>query len=1082
MSWGVKYRCEFSDIRGLVWKWDFLWDGYAGTPITMQASGSPMSYEPLADADDLYEAPVRGIKADLRIISTSMFQYVEFFSVINLGVKVNIYQGANLYFTGYVQSRNYKEPYNDYPYEVTISATDGLGYLNDILYEQSPGVSYTGRKSDVQVLFDCLGKIGITSFVEIVNIYDTNMSVGVGDSATEQTRLSVDIYKTMDCHKVLEHLLSKWNALIRQKDGVFYIYRPKEIIALSYARVFIATSPTAYTKTNTTLDFAQFINRSGNASDLLDTNGGTVMIVPAAKKITLNQNYGSKESWINNWELNADTFDGTDFQGWNGLFVTHIGNVYAGEKSGVALLNNSTLGQTFAPNAKISPSDLITIEFDYGFFNLTSAPVSARVLLTIKQGSMYIYPFDDIYFEWSPVPSVINIAQSAPVGWTGWVSYKRQCKFSGLSSDAPISILISSIIGLGVYSCCKNIRFYASSIEILSAKTVVRGQERPYRPSTMSSGKTTRSLAFQQSLKEIIEKRYVITAAPEGNSLSIDYIAGDVLTSEVNIDNIIEQFDGALSSVNIAAAHVFNICFVRNYEMNNSLSLSSSTKLAITTKVGQVITVLALPNYDKFSITGWVAMVCDEAHTTTTDPTPTGDYLDRQFCTVDRFAQTLTFAAGVDLTNFVGGDNIVLYNAFLNYSFVGDQTLNPVVSVVGAPAWRSMMTGGGPMFRHSDGRFIWMFIGFEDTPIRGNIGYVSSTDMINWTIGNSDAVVYAASNFPDCASVNLTGNCYPVDGSPGDYWCLVFYGQVSDGHGVHRIFYFDEDFTTFSYSGKLMADVDLGFAGGSILKIGAYYHLIYMLITAAGEAYRSINAAKCATLDGTYVNYQTNIVRGIDANDGMAWSYGADAPCIFNDGEKIFGIFGAQAEWSQSGLKGNREYCLLDFNPTTEVWSASINGPAVLNPLYYQDMSGAYLWAGDHAGGYLSIFIEGDDVYMSMTMKGSVYQMALLKINNIGTEKPTAIWNTRGGTEAQPLLQLIGEEMGLQMGQPRLLISGYPIYDTTKIDNDAHFNILGSFQDSINKVGGVNRKFVFNRGVLDVKNRLWNADLIEIIE
>jgi len=437
---------------------------------------------------------------------------------------------------------------------------------------------------------------------------------------------------------------------------------------------------------------------------------------------------------------------------------------------------------------------------------------------------------------------------------------------------------------------------------------------------------------------------------------------------------------------------------------------------------------------------------------------------------------------GYDLTAWEVGDTLVLYNAFLNYSFVGDQTSDPIISVSGAPAWRSMMTGAGPMFRHSDGRFIMLFIGFEASPTRGNIGYVYSTDMVTWTIGNSDNYVYAATNFPLCTSVNLTGNCYPVEGSPGDYWCLVFYGRTSDSHGVQRIFYFDEDFTTFSYSDPIMADTDLGFGGGSILKIGSTYHLIYMLITAAVPD-RSINAASSNSLEGPYTNYQTNIVRGVDANDGMAWSYSTDAPCIFDDGTSIFGLFGAQAQWSKSGTKGNRQYCLLNRDPGTGVWSADTNGPAFLNPLYYQDIISAYTWAGDHCGGYPCVFIEGDDIYISLTMKGSYYQIALIKMNNIGDAFPTELWARRGVTESKNLLQIVTEEIALQRGSQRQALTGYPIYDKFDSDNAPHLNVLGTFTDDLNEISaGVPVKFAFNKGVYDVKNRLWDVDLIEIIE
>jgi len=43
-------------------------------------------------------------------------------------------------------------------------------------------------------------------------------------------------------------------------------------------------------------------------------------------------------------------------------------------------------------------------------------------------------------------------------------------------------------------------------------------------------------------------------------------------------------------------------------------------------------------------------------------------------------------------------------------------------------------------------------------------------------------------------------------------------------------------------------------------------------------------------------------------------------------------------------------------------------------------------------------------------------------------------------------------------------------------------NLIGNFQDSINKISGENRKYVFNRGEFNAKSETWNADLIEIID
>jgi hypothetical protein len=43
-------------------------------------------------------------------------------------------------------------------------------------------------------------------------------------------------------------------------------------------------------------------------------------------------------------------------------------------------------------------------------------------------------------------------------------------------------------------------------------------------------------------------------------------------------------------------------------------------------------------------------------------------------------------------------------------------------------------------------------------------------------------------------------------------------------------------------------------------------------------------------------------------------------------------------------------------------------------------------------------------------------------------------------------------------------------------------NIIGNFQDSLNKLDGLNRKFMFNSGTLDAKNDQWTIDILELIE
>lgn len=90
-------------------------------------------------------------------------------------------------------------------------------------------------------------------------------------------------------------------------------------------------------------------------------------------------------------------------------------------------------------------------------------------------------------------------------------------------------------------------------------------------------------------------------------------------------------------------------------------------------------------------------------------------------------------------------------------------------------------------------------------------------------------------------------------------------------------------------------------------------------------------------------------------------------------------------------------------------------------------------------------------------------------------------WNTRGGSESKELLSIIADELANQFSRPKIFLSSLPIMENNKYSLTPHVDIMGNFQDSLNQTGGNNRKFVFNKGTANIRDREWNIDLIEII-
>lgn len=89
----------------------------------------------------------------------------------------------------------------------------------------------------------------------------------------------------------------------------------------------------------------------------------------------------------------------------------------------------------------------------------------------------------------------------------------------------------------------------------------------------------------------------------------------------------------------------------------------------------------------------------------------------------------------------------------------------------------------------------------------------------------------------------------------------------------------------------------------------------------------------------------------------------------------------------------------------------------------------------------------------------------------------TTSWHTRGNTEAQPIIELIADEIATLYNKGRQFIQ-LPMEELE--GNPTNFIPTYNLQDPINVTGVDYKLFATNRAALDVRNRTWTADIIEI--
>lgn len=405
----------------------------------------------------------------------------------------------------------------------------------------------------------------------------------------------------------------------------------------------------------------------------------------------------------------------------------------------------------------------------------------------------------------------------------------------------------------------------------------------------------------------------------------------------------------------------WKLTVIRNAEMNNIIGDATSTDLIISAINGSTLTVPNLPNYDGFlrETSTWA---CKSTDTNTTATLCTNIDLVNKTVTVNNISQ------------FGIGNSIALYNPFLNWEFVGDQTSGSFIPPSGSYPWMNSETGAGVIFKigpNYNVLFQGLGVGIS------SVGLACASSLSGpWTVSNGGnafltAAQAAAAVDAEITSVYPTGRIHTLDSS--------MYITVCSNKGPF-LMYFGEDLSTRTYSSLLIPKSYFpnGTGYGSIEKIGDNYHILVLDVSTA-LAKREIQAWKSSSLQGTYTLYQ-RIYRGELSPYGTAWDYITDGPNLFYDGYKYMALFGGQAQGGSYGAgvgNTNRVQCLLDFDPITETWSLNSKGPVLINPI---DWPGAYSWCADHTGAVVCTYFEDNDMYLGACFKG--YRFALLRLKN----------------------------------------------------------------------------------------------------
>jgi hypothetical protein len=301
MAYNTKYRFRFESVHGMVYEVRLMEDGYSGSVTDRPLGKAPVIRMQESD-------PFRPTSCDLTLECQVEGEYVDLYTTDPFKYKISVYHktGASSFtciWEGYVATELYSEPDIAPPYDVSITATDGLGILKE--YDFEPVGFQTVREH----LVDLLKKTGDSH----PYIYTASRLREYGETDRDfldVVSINLDYLAGKSCYDVLGELLRSMRCVITY-HYYWLIIREVDVNISSSGVLTVMRSSDDYEEATVadTLPLGKTVGKMGVAQ--MWPNGYlTRRVVPAKKsvKVTADWNLVSGASDLDGpgWTATGD--------------------------------------------------------------------------------------------------------------------------------------------------------------------------------------------------------------------------------------------------------------------------------------------------------------------------------------------------------------------------------------------------------------------------------------------------------------------------------------------------------------------------------------------------------------------------------------------------------------------------------------------------------------------------------------------------------------------------------------------------------------------------------------------------------
>ena len=341
MAYNTKYRFRFESCHGVVYEVRLLENGYSGSVTDRPLGAAPVIRMQEAE-------PFLSTSCDLVLECQTDGEYVDLYTTDPMQYKVEVYQkktsSYSIIWEGFVATELYSEPDIAPPYDVKITATDGLGILKEYTFEAVG--SQTLRKH----LQDLLQKAGGSRKY----IYMASQLREYGESATDfldNAKIDLDFLAGETCYDVLGKLLTSMRCVITYQY-YWLIIRDVDVQITSAGVLSVLSVPIEPDESTTTdtLSQGKTVGQMGSAQ-MWPVGYLTRRVSPAKKSVKVR----SQWHWKNGFpKVEDDDWTHTGIVSFDSTYkYYHIGQGVASTAMNAGTLAASVTMSKFVTNFRV---------------------------------------------------------------------------------------------------------------------------------------------------------------------------------------------------------------------------------------------------------------------------------------------------------------------------------------------------------------------------------------------------------------------------------------------------------------------------------------------------------------------------------------------------------------------------------------------------------------------------------------------------------------------------------------------------------------------------------------------------------